>query len=105
MPIARSARHHEAMVALFVAWYCFCRKHETIGTTPAIQPACRSPLDDCGTDDGGGYNDSGHSSVGGDPMETKQDRLRRLIVERVANSRSPHGLGEFDWPFRLLPGG
>lgn len=33
---SKSARHHEAMVALFVAWYCFCRKHETIGSTPAM---------------------------------------------------------------------
>ena len=33
---SKSYRHHAAMVALFAAWYCFCRKHETIGTTPAM---------------------------------------------------------------------
>lgn len=34
---SKSARHHAAMVSLFVAWYNFCRKHETLnGKTPAM---------------------------------------------------------------------
>jgi transposase-like protein/IS1 family transposase len=33
---SKSLRHHKAMQALFVAWYNFCRKHETIKTTPAV---------------------------------------------------------------------
>ncbi len=34
---SKSAAHHEAMVSLFVAWYNFCRKHETLkGKTPAM---------------------------------------------------------------------
>jgi transposase-like protein/IS1 family transposase len=33
---SKSYRHHEAMVALFAAWYCLCRRHETIGKTPAM---------------------------------------------------------------------
>jgi len=33
---SKSVRHHEAMVALFAAWYCLCRKHESIGMTPAM---------------------------------------------------------------------
>lgn len=35
---SKSFRHHAAMTALFVAWYNFCRKHETLGknTTPAM---------------------------------------------------------------------
>ncbi|MDP6558241.1 MAG: IS1 family transposase [Pirellulaceae bacterium] len=34
---SKSARHHSAMVALFVAWYDFCRPHETLGkATPAM---------------------------------------------------------------------
>ena len=28
--------NHEAMFALFAAWYNFCRKHSTLGTTPAV---------------------------------------------------------------------
>jgi hypothetical protein len=28
--------NHQAMFALFAAWYNFCRKHQTIGTTPAV---------------------------------------------------------------------
>lgn len=35
---SKTTRHHAAMVALFVAWYCFCRKHETLrGDTPAMR--------------------------------------------------------------------
>ena len=34
---SKSARHHAAMVSLFVAWYDFCRPHETLGkATPAM---------------------------------------------------------------------
>lgn len=34
---SKSAKHHAAMVALFVAWYNFCRKHETLEKkTPAM---------------------------------------------------------------------
>lgn len=34
---SKSARHHAAMTALFVAWYNFCRKHHTLrGKTPAM---------------------------------------------------------------------
>lgn len=33
---SKSAKHHEAMVAIFVAWYNFCRKHETVKSTPAV---------------------------------------------------------------------
>jgi IS1 family transposase len=33
---SKSVKHHEAMVAIFVAWYYFCRKHETVKNTPAM---------------------------------------------------------------------
>jgi hypothetical protein len=34
---SKSLRHHTAMQALFVAWYNFARKRETLkGNTPAI---------------------------------------------------------------------
>jgi transposase-like protein/IS1 family transposase len=34
---SKSFRHHAAMTALFVAWYNFCRRHETLhGKTPAM---------------------------------------------------------------------
>ncbi|MCA9122193.1 MAG: IS1 family transposase [Planctomycetaceae bacterium] len=33
---SKSATHHAAMVAIFVAWYNFCRKHETVKGTPAM---------------------------------------------------------------------
>ena len=33
---SKSLRHHKAMQAIFFAWYNFCRKHETIKTTPAM---------------------------------------------------------------------
>jgi hypothetical protein len=34
---SKSWRHHAAMTALFVAWYNFSRKHETLrGRTPAM---------------------------------------------------------------------
>jgi hypothetical protein len=33
---SKSPKHHAAMMALFVAWYNFCRKHETIKSTPAV---------------------------------------------------------------------
>ncbi len=32
---SKSARHHAAMTSLFVAWYNFCRNHETVKSTPA----------------------------------------------------------------------
>jgi transposase-like protein/IS1 family transposase len=34
---SKSRKHHVAMQAIFVAWYDFCRKHETLkGRTPAM---------------------------------------------------------------------
>ena len=34
---SKSPKHHIAMQAIFVAWYNFCRKHETLkGRTPAM---------------------------------------------------------------------
>ena len=34
---SKSLKHHVAMQAIFVAWYNFCRKHETLkGETPAM---------------------------------------------------------------------
>jgi IS1 family transposase/transposase-like protein len=33
---SKSLRHHKAMLALFIAFYNFCRKHETIKQTPAM---------------------------------------------------------------------
>ena len=32
---SKSLRHHKAMQALYVAWYNFARKHETLKQTPA----------------------------------------------------------------------
>ena len=29
--------NHAAMLGLYFAWYNFCRKHETIKTTPAVE--------------------------------------------------------------------
>lgn len=35
---SKSAAHHEAMISIFVAWYNFCRKHETLKkATPAME--------------------------------------------------------------------
>lgn len=33
---SKSLKHHVAMQNIFFAWYNFCRKHETIKTTPAV---------------------------------------------------------------------
>jgi transposase-like protein/IS1 family transposase len=33
---SKSLRHHKAMQAIFVAWFNFCRRHETIKQTPAM---------------------------------------------------------------------
>jgi hypothetical protein len=33
---SKSLRHHKAMQAIFVAWFNFRRKHETIRQTPAM---------------------------------------------------------------------
>lgn len=33
---SKSLAHHTAMQSLYFAWYNFCRKHETIKTTPAV---------------------------------------------------------------------
>jgi transposase-like protein/IS1 family transposase len=34
---SKTAHHHTAMIALFVAFYCYCRRHETLkGKTPAM---------------------------------------------------------------------
>jgi hypothetical protein len=34
---SKSARHHSVMTALFVAWYNFCRRHESLRkNTPAM---------------------------------------------------------------------
>ena len=34
---SKSIKHHAAMQAIFFAWYNFCRKHSTIGKTPATE--------------------------------------------------------------------
>jgi len=34
---SKSLKHHTAMQAIFFAWYNFCRKHETIKQTPAME--------------------------------------------------------------------
>ena len=34
---SKTLRHHAAMVAIFVAWFNFCRIHETLRCTPAMQ--------------------------------------------------------------------
>jgi IS1 family transposase/transposase-like protein len=33
---SKSLKHHRAMQAIFVCWYNFARRHETIGQTPAM---------------------------------------------------------------------
>lgn len=33
---SKSLAHHAAMQAIFVGWYNFCRKHETVKSTPAV---------------------------------------------------------------------
>jgi IS1 family transposase/transposase-like protein len=33
---SKSPKHHKAMQAIFFAWYNWCRKHETIKTSPAV---------------------------------------------------------------------
>jgi putative component of membrane protein insertase Oxa1/YidC/SpoIIIJ protein YidD len=33
---SKSLKHHTAMVAILVAWYNFCRTHQTIKKTPAM---------------------------------------------------------------------
>lgn len=33
---SKSLSHHTAMQGIFFAWYNFCRKHETLKTTPAV---------------------------------------------------------------------
>lgn len=33
---SKSVAHHAAMVAIFVCWYNWVRKHETLGMTPAV---------------------------------------------------------------------
>jgi hypothetical protein len=40
---SKSLRHHTAMQALFIAWYNFARKHETLKNT---MPAIASGLSD-----------------------------------------------------------
>lgn len=40
---SKSFRHHSAMTSLFIAWYNFCRKHETLG---GMTPAMASGLTD-----------------------------------------------------------
>ena len=37
---SKSLAHHVAMQAIFFAWYNFCRKHETLKTTPAVASGC-----------------------------------------------------------------
>ena len=34
--IRKKWENHEAMFALIAAWYNFCRRHQTINTTPAV---------------------------------------------------------------------
>lgn len=34
--VDQCSQHHEAMVAIFVAWYNFWGKHETVKGTPAM---------------------------------------------------------------------
>jgi hypothetical protein len=33
---SKKCENHALMFALFVAWYNFCRKHTTLGTTPPV---------------------------------------------------------------------
>jgi hypothetical protein len=49
---SKSLRHHTAMQSLFVAWYNFARKHETLkGATPAMASKLNGPrMDDQRTD-------------------------------------------------------
>jgi hypothetical protein len=39
---SKSMRHHAAMVAIFVAWFNFCRVHETLRCTPAMETGLAS---------------------------------------------------------------
>jgi hypothetical protein len=34
--ISKKWENHEAMFALYAAWYNFCRRHQTINTTSAV---------------------------------------------------------------------
>jgi len=33
---SKTWENHQAMFALFAAWYNFCRKYQTLKTTPAV---------------------------------------------------------------------
>jgi IS1 family transposase len=46
---SKSVRHHEAMVALFVAWYCFCRFNMALKTK--TDPVPKTPAMRCGLAD------------------------------------------------------
>jgi IS1 family transposase len=39
---SKSLRHHSAMIAIFVAWFNFCRVHETLRCTPAMEAGLAS---------------------------------------------------------------
>ncbi|HZF49522.1 MAG TPA: IS1 family transposase [Polyangiaceae bacterium] len=39
---SKSLRHHSAMIAIFVAWFNFCRVHETLRCTPAMEAGLTS---------------------------------------------------------------
>lgn len=34
---SKSLKHHKAMQAIYFCWYNFCRKHSTLGKTPAME--------------------------------------------------------------------
>jgi IS1 family transposase len=39
---SKTLRHHSAMIAIFVAWFNFCRVHETLRCTPAMEAGLAS---------------------------------------------------------------
>jgi hypothetical protein len=42
---SKSLKHHEAMQAIFVAWYNFARRHEALkGSTPAMASGIASKV-------------------------------------------------------------
>ena len=41
---SKTLRHHCAMIAIFVAWFNFCRVHETLRCTPAMEAGLASHI-------------------------------------------------------------